>query len=69
MLFLIKYYLSKEIFLGGGHFEFSSEKHWGVEQDDCKIFDSIDTTHLEDSIASVPFNIRHNLPIELFTVC
>lgn len=55
-------------FLGGGHFEFSSEKNWGVEQDDCKIFDSIDMTHLADSVASVPFNVRHNIPAELFTV-
>ncbi|VVC31748.1 Hypothetical protein CINCED_3A000099 [Cinara cedri] len=55
-------------FLGGCHFEFSSEKNWGIENDDCKIFDSIDITHLADSIASVPFNLRHNIPIELFTV-
>lgn len=53
---------------GGGFFEFSSEKKWGTEQDDCKIFDSIDMTRLADSIASVPFHVRHNLPSELFTV-
>ncbi|XP_022178604.1 uncharacterized protein LOC111039397 isoform X2 [Myzus persicae] len=53
---------------GGGHFEFSSEKNWGVEQEDCRIFDSIDMTHLAASIASVPFNIQHNIPVELFTV-
>lgn len=57
------------LFLGGGHFEFSSEKIWGTEQDNCRIFDSIDITHLADSIASVPFNLRHNIPLELFTVC
>lgn len=55
-------------FLGGSYFEFSSEKNWGIEQDDCKIFDSIDIEHLADSIASVPFNLRHNIPVELFTV-
>jgi len=53
---------------GGGHFEFSSEKNWGVEQDDCRIFDSIDIPHLADSVASVPFNLRHNIPDELFTI-
>ncbi|XP_025414163.1 uncharacterized protein LOC112686179 isoform X2 [Sipha flava] len=52
----------------GGYFEFSSEKNWGTEQDDCRIFDSIDITHLADSIASVPFNLRHNIPVDLFTV-
>lgn len=56
-------------YVGGDHFEFLSEKNWGVEQDDCKIFDSIDIPHLADSIASVPFNSRHNIPDELFTVC
>lgn len=56
-------------FLGGGHFEFSSEKNWGVEQEDFRIFDSIDMTHLAASIASIPFNIQHDIPVELFTVC
>jgi len=56
-------------FLGGGHFEFSSEKNWGVEQEDFRIFDSIDMTHLAASIASVPFNVQHDIPVELFTVC
>jgi len=55
-------------FPGGSHFEFSSEKNWGVEQDDCRIFDSIDIPHLADSIASVPFHLRHNIPVELFNV-
>lgn len=55
--------------LGGGHFEFSSEKKWGIEQEDFRIFDSIDMTHLAASIASVPFNIQHDIPVELFTVC
>lgn len=55
-------------FIGGGHFEFSSEKNWGVEQEDCRIFGSIDMTHLAASIASVPFNIQHDIPVELFTV-
>lgn len=59
--------ISSNIYQGGSHFEFSSEKNWGVEQDDCRIFDSIDIPHLADSIASVPFNIRHNIPSELFT--
>jgi len=54
--------------IGGGHFEFSSEKNWGLEQEDCRIFDSIDMTHLAASIASVPFNIQHDIPVELFTV-
>jgi len=57
------------IFIGGGHFEFSSEKNWGVEQEDCRIFDSIDMTHLAASIASIPFNIQHDIPVKLFTVC
>lgn len=56
-------------FLGGSHFEFSSEKNWSIEQDECRIFDSIDFTYLADSIASIPFHIRHNIPDELFTVC
>lgn len=55
--------------IGGDHFEFSSEKHWNVEQEDCKIFDSIDMAHLAASLASVPFNIQHDIPVELFTVC
>lgn len=55
------------VYQGGGHFEFSSEKNWGVEQEDFRIFDSIDMTHLAASIASVPFNIQHDIPVELFT--
>ncbi|CAI6342798.1 unnamed protein product [Macrosiphum euphorbiae] len=56
------------VYQGGGHFEFSSEKNWGLEQEDCRIFGSIDMTHLAASIASVPFNIQHDIPVELFTV-
>lgn len=59
---------SFSVFPGAGHFEFSSEKNWGVEQDDCKIFDSIDLTHLADSVASVPFNERYCIPVDLYTV-
>ncbi|KAF0762813.1 ACYPI004315 protein [Aphis craccivora] len=59
--------LNTNVYQGGGHFEFSSEKNWGVEQEDFKIFDSIDMTHLAASIASVPFNIQHDIPVELFT--
>ncbi|XP_050421931.1 uncharacterized protein LOC126834208 [Adelges cooleyi] len=59
---------SLNVYQGGGHFEFSSEKNWGIVDDDCTCFDSIDFTHLSDSIASVPFHIRHNIPQELFTV-
>ncbi|XP_060847817.1 uncharacterized protein LOC132927289 isoform X1 [Rhopalosiphum padi] len=55
------------VYQGGGHFEFSSEKNWGVEQEDCRIFDSIDMTHLAASIASIPFNIQHDIPVKLFT--
>ncbi|XP_025204804.1 uncharacterized protein LOC112601397 [Melanaphis sacchari] len=55
------------VYQGGGHFEFSSEKNWGVEQEDCRIFDSIDMKHLATSIASIPFNIQHDIPVELFT--
>ncbi|NP_001155565.1 uncharacterized protein LOC100163215 [Acyrthosiphon pisum] len=56
------------VYQGSGHFEFSSEKNWGLEQEDCRIFGSIDMTHLAASIASVPFNIQHDIPVELFTV-
>ncbi|KAL5243153.1 hypothetical protein ACI65C_010563 [Semiaphis heraclei] len=59
---------SSNIYQDGGHFEFSSEKNWGVEQEDYRIFGSIDMTHLAASIASVPFNIQHDIPVELFTV-
>ncbi|XP_015369286.1 PREDICTED: uncharacterized protein LOC107165523 isoform X2 [Diuraphis noxia] len=60
--------MNDEQYYRGGHFEFSSEKNWGVEQEDCRIFGSIDMKHLAASIASVPFNIQHDIPVELFTV-
>ncbi|XP_050541868.1 uncharacterized protein LOC126905827 isoform X1 [Daktulosphaira vitifoliae] len=56
------------IYQGGGHFEFSSEKNWGVVDNDCKLFDSLDLTHIADSLASIPFHLRHNLPKSLFSV-